>query len=500
MRILIAGFQHETNTFAPSKADWAAFNLGDNFPPYVRGPALLEKFAGGTIPVAGFMEVAREQGWTLVPSAWAGATASAHVTEDAFERISAAILEDLRLARTQGGLSAVYLDLHGGSVAEHLDDPEGELLERVRAIVGPTMPIVASLDLHANVSQRMLAAADALVCYRTYPHIDMAETGKLAANLLLRRLQRGRREQLYVRRVPFLIPLNTQCTMLEPARSIYDLLTELDGDHEGTLSLAMGFPAADVPECGAVVWGYGEDADHNVNSLLDAIVARREGWRPTLLEADAAVDQALALAGGTDGPVVISDTQDNPGAGGDGNTTGMLRALRAAGAGKRHPLQVALGIVWDPRAAAAAHSVGLGARVKLSLGKAVTTYTGKPSDPPVEAEFTVRGLAQGKATIRGPMYTGWQVDLGLSACVELDGILVMVASAKTQLLDRALLQHVGIEPAQMKIIVTKSSVNFRGDFSQITQHVLVARAAGPMSADPADLPWRKLPASIARCP
>ena len=199
IRILIAGYQHETNTFAPSPADWAAFNRGDSFPAFERGQAMQKRLTGVNIPIGGFIDEAHARGWQLIPSAWAGAIPSAHVTRDAFERICAAICDDVRDA-LQTGLEAVYLDLHGAAVAEHCDDTEGELLARVRALIGPQRPLVASLDLHANVTERMLAQADALVSYRTYPHVDMAATGALAAVLLQRRWALGRREALRVHR------------------------------------------------------------------------------------------------------------------------------------------------------------------------------------------------------------------------------------------------------------------------------------------------------------
>jgi microcystin degradation protein MlrC len=189
-RILIAGYQHETNTFAPSQADWAAFQSGEAFPAYVRGQALIDQMTGVNIPAGGFIDAARREGWQLLPSAWAGATPSSYVTQDAFERICSAILDDVRSALAQG-LDGVYLDLHGAAVAENADDSEGELIARIRAVVGPKLPIVASLDLHANVTERMLQLSDGLVAYRTYPHIDMADTGERAALLLREHFRAG---------------------------------------------------------------------------------------------------------------------------------------------------------------------------------------------------------------------------------------------------------------------------------------------------------------------
>lgn len=495
-RILIAGYQHETNTFAPSLADWAAFTRGDSFPAFVRGPAMVEQLAGINIPVAGFIEVARTKGWSLVPSGWAGAIPSSYVTRDAFERIAGAICDDVRAA---GGLDGIYLDLHGAAVAEHALDSEGELLARLRAIVGADVPIVASLDLHANVTQRMLQMADALVSYRTYPHVDMARTGERAAELLARRLAAGRKEPMQARRLPFLIPLNAQSTWMEPARTLYDELEALDREHGAVLSFCMGFPASDFDECAPMVWGHGPRAEAAVERLF-ARAAEPRQWQLECMPARDAAAQAIALAEHADKPVVIADTQDNPGAGGDSNTTGMLHALLAQGAGRRFPGQVALGLMFDPAAGRAAHEAGLGAELDIALGTAVPTFTGQASDPPLRARFKVIALADGRCTLTGPMMTGLTVKLGPSACLEVDGIRVAVVSGKKQLLDRELLRMVGIHHERQRIVVVKSSNHFRADFQPHASQVLVAKAAGPMAADPADLPWTRLPASIRRRP
>jgi microcystin degradation protein MlrC len=185
MRIAIGGFQHETNTFAPSKASFDEFARGGAWPPLLRGGDIFDGTAGINLPVAGFVDAMRKTTHQLVPTAWAAASPSAHVTEDAYERISGMIVDALK---SVGQVDAVYLDLHGAMVTEHLNDGEGELLARVRAVVGSDIPVVASLDLHANVTQRMLEHADALIAYRTYPHIDMAETGGKVARLLQQRL------------------------------------------------------------------------------------------------------------------------------------------------------------------------------------------------------------------------------------------------------------------------------------------------------------------------
>ena len=167
MKILIAGFQHETNTFAPTKASYQSFIQGEGFPPLARGVDVLG-LRDVNVPIGGFIKAAEAHGHELMPVIWAGASASAHVTTDAFERIGGEIIDAVK----QGGFDAIYLDLHGAMVTEHLDDGEGEILERVRQIVGDRMPVVVSLDLHANVTARMFKHASALVAYRTYPHVE----------------------------------------------------------------------------------------------------------------------------------------------------------------------------------------------------------------------------------------------------------------------------------------------------------------------------------------
>ena len=511
MNILIAGYQHETNTFAPSLADWAAFTAGHTFPAYIRGAAMQAKFAKVNIPIGGFIDAATARGWTCIPSLWAGAAPSSYVTTDAFERIANEICDDVRAA-LRTGLDAVYLDLHGAAVAQQVDDTEGELIARIRAIVGEAVPIVVSLDLHANVTQRMLALADAMVSYRTYPHIDMAKTGALAADLLARRMARGSKEPMHSVRVPYLIPLNAQSTWMQPAKGLYDQLAVLDAQHGTVLSFCMGFPAADFDECAPMVWGYGPNSEQAVKALYASAVPAQQ-WNPGVLDAPVAVARAVVQAAQSDKPMVIADTQDNPGAGGDSNTTGMLHELLRQGVGKRFPRQVAVGLVFDPQAAlqatqfmqnrppeqqniAGAATDNVASTLRLLLGKAVPTFTGQPSDPPLQADFNVLAVSDGTCTLTGPMMTGVTVHLGPTVCLEIDGILIAVTSGKKQMLDRQLFRMVGIQPEAMKIIVVKSSNHFRADFTPIVANaatdIIVAKAAGPMAADPADLPWKKL--------
>lgn len=480
-RIAIGGLHHETNTFAPLKATYEEFALGGGWPGLQRGQGFYPAFTGMNLPIAGAIEVLSGAGHTLLPLVWAAATPSAHVTEDAYERIVGMMLEDLRAV---GPIDALYLDLHGAMVTEHLDDGEGELLRRVRAVVGSETPLVASLDFHANVTPEMMEFSDIMIGYRTYPHVDMAATGKRAAQALLDLLETRRKPSKSFETLPFLIPLPWQCTMAEPAASVFRDLQRIEAETGVLLSFTPGFPAADFPYCGAAVFGYGADAERTrlaARELTQLILRREKGFAGRIYDPDEAVEEALKRPSGK--PMVLADTQDNPGAGGTSDTVGLLEALVRAKADG-----ATLAVMWDPAAAAAAHEAGPGASLSLDLGG----HSGAPGQRPFRATFTVEGLADGRFVGTGPMWGGAQMTLGPMALLRIGGVRVVVASRKVQAADQSIFRHLGVEPTTERILALKSSVHFRADFAPIAQEILVVKAPGAMLADPADFPFRRL--------
>lgn len=487
-KIAVAGFQHETNTFAPSMARYEHFINGGGFPAMTRGEAMLA-FRDINIPAGGFIQTAEGLGYELVPIMWTAATPSAHVERDTFERICDEIVAGLQAAQAD----AVYLDLHGAMVAEHFDDGEGEILRRVRAAVGDDVPVVASLDLHANVTQAMFDYADVLCAFRTYPHVDMARTGSRSA-MILDQILRGARYVKAIKRLPFLISINGQCTFLDPAKATYALLDNLEQATGAHLSFTPGFPAADFAECGGAVWGYAlEDAvlHDAIVPLLDFVLDHEADWAVDFLSPDEAVAQAVVLAAQHSKTVVIADTQDNPGAGGDSNTTGMLKALYAAKVSN-----AAIGLITDPEVVQLALQAGVGQRFTAALGG----QSGAVGDTPLTAEFVVEAVCDGKCRYDGPMMHGVEADVGPTVRLGLDGIQIVVSSGKAQMLDRNLFKMAGVIPEEKAVVVVKSSVHFRADFQPIAAAVLVAKAPGPMTADPADLPWQKLNPHIKTSP
>ncbi|MGD1876227.1 MAG: M81 family metallopeptidase [Kiloniellaceae bacterium] len=491
-RIAFGGFQHETNTFAPSKATFDEFLKPGAWPGLTRGAALFDAIAGINIPVAGYVEAAQAQGHELLPLAWTNATPSAQVTEDAYERVAAMLLEDLAGMKD---LDAVYLDLHGAMVAEHVDDGEGELLRRVRDLVGPDLPIAVSLDLHANVTPAMVELSDYLDIYRTYPHVDMAATGRRVAVQLDALLKgAGGRFKAY-RQMPFMIPLTSGCTYEGPAKEVYREVKLLAQEPGVTgISFACGFCPADFDGAGASLVAYATSqaaADKAADNLFEAALERESAFALEALQPTEAVREAMRIAAHSDKPVVLADAQDNPGGGGNSDTTGLLRALISEGA-----VGAVLANLYDPAAAKAAHAAGEGAEITVALGG----HSKVPGDAPLEATFKVLRLGDGQCTGTGPFYKGAHMKLGPTALLEKDGVRVAVASAKVQLADQAMLRHLGIEPADQKILALKSSVHFRADFQPIAEAVLVVVAPGPVVLDNRDLPFRHLRAGLRIMP
>jgi microcystin degradation protein MlrC len=482
-RIAVGGFLHETNTFAPTKATYEEVVHGGGWPAMATGGDVLKVMHSINVGLAGFAGEAKNNGWEMVPTISCGATPSAHVTKDAYERIVKVMVDGIRAA---GPIDGVYLDLHGAMVTEHLDDGEGEVLRRVREVIGNDVPLVASLDLHANVTPQMMEQADGLIAYRKYPHVDMAETGRAAAKHLALLLKTKQKFAKAFRQLPFLIPISWQCTNDQPTKGIYEKLAAMQSEAVPTLSFAPGFPAADFEHCGPSVFAYGRtqgDADAAAEALAKIVTGHEDDFDGRIFAPDEGVRYAMELSKTASKPIVIADTQDNPGAGGDSDTTGMLRALV-----RNEAKRAAIGVIYDPASAKAAHEAGAGATITLALGG----KSGIPGDAPYHETFVVEKLSDGRFIAPGPFYGGRDMEMGPSACLRIGDVRVVVGSHKAQLADQSMYRYVGIEPTAQAILVNKSSVHFRADFEPIAEKLLICAAPGAMPADPATLPWTRL--------
>jgi len=484
-RIAIGGFQHETNCFVDSKTDFEYFAAHRDRPPLVYGADVGKWLAGNSFAIAGFMADLQAR-HDLVPLLWTSGGAGGLVTRDAFERIAGSLVGRLSEALP---VDAVYLDLHGAMVTEDFEDGEGELLRRVRAAVGPAIPVVASLDYHANVTPQMVELTDALIAYRTYPHVDRIETGQFSARAMEVLLERGRPAGRALRKVPFLIPLNGQCTLVAPSRDVVDGSKVAEGDLVN-LSYLAGFPPSDLQWCGPSVIAHAwtqAAADRAADAMLAQILSQEAEFAEEMVSPEEGVARAIKVSRTATRPVVIADTQDNPGCGGTADATGLLKALVAANA-----QGAVLGFLCDAEAARMAHAAGEGSQVRLALGG----RSGPEGVTPFEATFHVSRLGSGKFRSDGAVSGGRQIDIGPMALLTLGGVSVVVTSKRLQAYDQAGFRHVGIEPARQKILALKSTCHYRAEFEPMAEEIIVVLAPGYYLADPTLYPYRRLRAGV----
>lgn len=467
-RIAIAGFQHETNTFSPARAAFDDFQIADSWPEMLLGEKVVHETVGLNLPIAGAAAQAFDAGNVeLVPILWCAAEPCGFVTDDAFSRIRDMILAGIADA---GQLDGIYLDLHGAMVTESHHDGEAALLAAIRDQFGD-VPLAVSLDLHANISADFVDRADIITIYRTYPHLDMAETGARAMQRLLHLIE-GATLHCAFRQVPFLLPLNAQHTAAAPCARLYGLAIDLPETEYEHAEIALGFTAADIPDCGPSLLAYAstqERADAMADRLLAEFNRAESSFDTTLFDPDDAVRQAMRLPG----PVVLADVQDNPGAGGSSDTTGILAELV-----RQNASGVLLGVVCDGDVAAMAHQAGVGAILTTGLGG----KAGPAEVRPFGGAFQVLGLSDGNIPYEGEMYGGGVACIGptclLRVCDTDADIRIVVSSTRTQCLDRAFFTHFALNITKARIICVKSTVHFRADFDPVAQQTLSVAAPG----------------------
>ena len=481
-RIAIAGFQHETNSFAPTPTGWREFEMADSWPELLTGAAVITRTRGMNLPIAGAITAAEANAVEIVPILWCAAEPGGLVTDDAFDRISGMIRDGLAAA---GPIDALYLDLHGAMVTQSHDDGEAALLTALRVDLGPELPIAVSLDLHANISSEFVAIADIVTIYRTYPHLDMAETGHRAIDQLVRYWGDGRALIPAFRQIPFLIPLQAQYTGAGACHALYDAIANSGAHRDEYAELALGFTAADIPDCGPSLIAYAYDADRAetmADQLLDLVIANAPSFETAML----APVEAVAFARQQGGVSVLADVQDNPGAGGASDSTGLLQALIDARA-----QNAVIGIFCDPEIAAMAHQAGIGTELTAALG-------GKSAgsiDPPITANFTVQRISDGSISYSGAMYGGGVATMGPSCVLSVADaqcdIQIVVSSTRIQCLDQALFTELGIDLGRASMICVKSTVHYRADFDPISDRVINVVSPGLFQCDLTNIAYQK---------
>jgi microcystin degradation protein MlrC len=481
MRIAFGGILHETATFIDRPTTLADFSSGFGL---FRGEAMFQRFTGANLCPGGHIEAAKRHGFELVPLLWAFAYPSGLIERAAYDTLKQEFLDRLREADAAEPLDGVLLDLHGAMVVEGIDDGDGDMIESVRAVVGPKRPIIVTTDLHGNHTPRRVAAADAILGYDTYPHVDMAARGSEAGDLIVRIVRGEVRPRAALRQIPIFWPTATQVTAHPPMDEVMRRVHEMES-RPGMLSvtIATGFAWADVPDVGtsviAVADGDALRAQRAADELGDWIWENRMRW----FVPPVPVKHALA-EGQKRGryPIFLADHADNTGGGAAGDSTEILHTFRELGL--RDALLLYL---VDPEVALEARRVGVGGRLRTKLGGKSSPVQG----PPLDVDAEILSVSDGDFAYDGPMYAGLTGNMGPSACLRFDGITVVVVTAREQPLDPAFARTLGVDCTQMKYVAVKSAAHFRSGFERLAGSIFNVDARAVLTHDLKTLPYRK---------
>ena len=399
--------------------------------------------------------------WHPVPCTLAASHPAGPVERDVFEKIAGAIEEQLAAA---GPLDAVYICNHGAMVAEHMHDPDGDLMARVRAVVGPQTLIVSTLDLHGNISPKMVDACDLIVGYRTNPHVDMIERGEEAAFSVRRSLASGTRPKIALAKPPIVPASVSLLTAEAPYGELIDYGQRRQAELGGAIlnvSVFGNFIFSDTPDNGVSIVVTARDDLEIAQQLAGEIAERAWSIRESFVRTLSSVDQAVEMAvDPVSPPVIFSDAGDNPGGGGSGKTTELLAALHASGA-----QNVLYGSFFDPDLAAEAHRLGVGAEFAAVFNRGKDNAAWEKWDKTFEAPARVLALHDGDVVGERGMTCGRQMHLGPCAALDLNGIRVVVISDRAQTADPVFFHMLGLEIESARCVVVKSRGHFRAGFS-----------------------------------
>ncbi|WHA43581.1 M81 family metallopeptidase [Agrobacterium larrymoorei] len=474
MRIFTAALATETNTFAPICIDRRAFEESLYAPPgqHPSTPTLC------TAPITVGRDVCAAKGWTLIEGTAAWADPAGLINRQAYESLRDEILDQLRAAMP---VDAVVMGLHGAMVADGYLDPEGDLLTRIREIIGPDILLCAELDPHSHLTQKRVDAADFFVVFKEFPHTDFVERAQDLWRIAVDTLE-GRVKpvmSVFDCRMIDVFP-----TSREPMRGIVDQMQAIERDDPDVLSLSVihGFMAGDVPEMGtktiAITDGNAEKGQALARELGLELFKKRGTFMMPQIDEKEAVSRALQ-ADITGGPVVIADIWDNPGGGTAGDATVLLRELLAQGA-----TNVAAGLVWDPIAVQICMAAGEGAEIPLRFGAKSAPNTGDPIDALVKVVKLVPSAEMKFGDSIAPF--------GDAAHIHFNGIDVVLGTVRVQSYDPSLFTVVGIDPLSKHILLIKSTNHFYAAFSKIASRILYCSAGKPYPNDPATNPYRRV--------
>jgi microcystin degradation protein MlrC len=487
--VLSAEFFHETNTFKRGLTGLHDFEISN----LALGQAAIDLRGAANTGIGGFLDAAAERGWQLTHVVSADAEPGGPVSREAFDHIAGLICAAAMAHKPT--LSGILMALHGAMVTEFCEDGEGELLTRLRAIVGPDLPIAITLDLHANATPLMARLANITVSYKTYPHIDMRARGVQAAHLLHAAMEGWVRPTTLRAHRPMLDETNGGRSDTGPMVALYARALAAETE-PGILAVSInaGFSDADIADVGPTTLVTYDTNDATAEpraraiaeEIMDVVWANRFHSENTFLAVEEAAAQAAAHEG--PGPLMIADYADNPGSGAYGDATNLLAALLAA-----RVTNATFAPICDPEAAVALVAAGVGATVTLLVGgKCDPSFGGGP----LTLTGTVQHVSDGNLIGDGPMIGGLPFSFGPTAVFRVDGIDILVTTERAQMLDMQQFKAFGIDPATKSVVALKSMQHFRAAFEPIAARVIISDS-GALSTPQAHLrPYKNVPRPI----
>ncbi|MDR9431683.1 MAG: M81 family metallopeptidase [Natronomonas sp.] len=491
--VVLGSFQHETNTFVrnPRVTTRDDYRVRQE----IFGDDAIEALRGAEVATGGAIDVAEERDVDLRPIVVANATPGAPVSEDTYEFYTDTIVEGAR--EHADDVDGVILPLHGAMVPEHLDDGEGPLIARVREVVGPDVPISVTLDLHGNVTQQMMDESDILVAYKTYPHLDKAETGRLGMNILVDTMRGDVDPVMHFERPPQIIYQPKAYTPSGPMAEMMDLAREFEAlDGVLGVSILPGYYHADIPEMGVttpvVTDGDADLAEEISRELAQTLWARREEFVEEYPGPKDAVAEAKAMAGDLDddsGPVVMGDFGSNPGGGGASDGTTILRAMIDQGVEN-----AGYAIMHDPETVDACLEAGVGERTTVTLGGKTDDRHG---DPIEDLDVYVKAITDGVFTNTGTSHTGTGLVNTMGPTVHIqfgpkDGVSAIVAGTRYSAFDAEVWRHIGIQPERLDVLCIPSFIAFLGDYEPFSGGVVLSDTPGASAVSPDRFEYEKI--------
>lgn len=472
-KIIVAGFAQESNSFTGIPTRLEDFvGRGSEL---LRGEEILHGHRGVNSVMGGFLEDLESSGVEVIPLLHAHACPGGPLTREAFESIRDELLEAVAATRE---FDAVLLFLHGAMVADGYDDPEGDFLTRLRKLVGDRL-IGVVLDLHANVTSAMIQATDVTVGFKTYPHVDMAERGRQAASTIRELLQDQSVLHSAFIEIPMLLPSIRMRTIDSdgPYTRMQERARLAAAADSGIAEVGMyaGFPYGDVPSHRASVVVFHRDSEEAAGAIARQLAGEYWDTRSEFLHvpepAESAVDRAFRA---TAQPVVLADIADNPGSGGTGETTGLLRILL-----ERNVPATFVGIIHDPETTAHAFELGEGVQGDFVVGGKIEPAYGAPAG--IQAQVVL--LSDGDYVCKGPMNHGKLEHLGRTALLKHDNVLIAVTEGRSSVNDPAMIEMLGLDIQDLRVMSLKVKGHFRAAFGSLVAEVIDAEAPGASMTD-----------------